>query len=126
MRLPRCVRLTDPVRFREVRREGYSWVHPSLVLCALPNDRPYSRFGISVSRRVGKAVVRNRIKRRLREAVRGLWKEVPPGWDMVFVARSPLQQQRFHQISAAVGEVLQRASLLSEVRAETEKAWIIR
>jgi len=108
------MRLTDPARFQQVRQEGRAWVHPLVVLCVLPNDRPYSRFGISVSRWVGKAVVRNRIKRRLREVVRGLWEDIPPGWDMVFVARPPLRQQSFDQISTAVSEVLQRAGLLSK------------
>ena len=126
MRLRRCVRLTDPARFRQVRLEGRSWVHPLLVLCALPNDWPYSRFGISVSRWVGKAVMRNRTKRRLREAIRGLWKDVSPGWDMVFVARPPLQRQPFDQISVAVREVLQRAGLLSGMRTEAEEELVSR
>jgi len=112
MRLRRCARLADPDRFREVRRRGRSWVHPLLVLCALPNNLPYSRFGISVSRWVGKAVVRNRTRRRLREAIRRLWKGVPPGWDMVFVARPAVNGQPFDAISAAMSEVLQRAGLL--------------
>ncbi len=120
MRLHRCVRLTDPDRFRQVRQEGRSWVHPLLVLCALPNDQPYSRFGISASRWVGKAVVRNRTRRRLREAIREVWQDVAPGWDMVFVARLSLQRQPFDQISAAVRGVLQQAGLLSGMGTEEE------
>jgi ribonuclease P protein component len=122
VRLRRCMRLTSPDRFRQVRQEGRSWVHPLLVLCALPNGQRYSRFGISVSRWVGNAVVRNRTKRRLREAVRGLWSDVPSGWDLVFVARPPLKRQLFDHISRAVSEVLQGAGLLSgkSSRAEEE------
>lgn len=116
MRLRRCMRLADPSRFREIRREGRSWAHPLLVLCVLPNGRPYSRFGISVSRWVGKAVVRNRAKRRLREAIRMLWRGVSPGWDMVFVVRPLSREQRFDRISAAVSNVLQRAGLLIEAK----------
>jgi len=118
VRLRRCIRLADPVRFRQVRQQGRSWAHPLLVLCVLPNERPCSRFGISVSRWVGKAVVRNRTKRRLREAIRALWMYVHPGWDMVFVVRPPLKGQLFDQISAAVSEVLQRAGVLSEMGLE--------
>lgn len=112
------MRLTDPTRFRQVRQQGRSWTHPLLVLCVLPNERPYSRFGISVSRWVGKAVVRNRAKRRLRESIRALWMDVLPGWDMVFVVRPLFKGQLFDQISAAVSEVLRRAGLLSEMRLE--------
>jgi len=118
VRLRQCVHLVNPTRFRQVRQEGRSWVHPLLVLCALPNERPYSRFGISVSRWVGKAVVRNRTKRRLREAIRGLWGTVSPGWDLVFVARPSLRRRPFDQIIAAVRGVLQQAGLLSEMRTE--------
>lgn len=121
MRLRRCTRLADPDRFRQVRQEGCSWVHPLVVLCGLPNGRPYSRLGISVSRWVGKAVVRNRARRRLREAIRELWENVSPGWDMVFVARPPLGRQPFGQICAAVGQVLQEAGLLSGTMSETEQ-----
>jgi ribonuclease P protein component len=117
-RLRRRVRLADSSRFREIRREGRSWAHPLLVLCVLPNGRPYSRFGISVSRWVGKAVVRNRAKRRVREAIRTLWRGVSPGWDMVFVVRPLLRSAGFGHISAAVSEVLQRASLLPEAKEE--------
>jgi len=116
-----CVRLIDPARFRQVRQEGRSWVHPLLVLCALPNERPYSRFGISASRWVGKAVVRNRAKRRLREAIRGLWGGVSPGWDLVFVVRPSLRQRRFEHIVAAVRGVLQQAGLLLRMRTEVEE-----
>lgn len=115
------MRLIDPARFRQVRQEGRSWVHPLLVLCVLPNGRSYSRFGISVSRWVGKAVVRNQTKRRLREAIRELWTDISPGWDVVFVARPPLKGQLFDQTAAAVSEVLQGAGLLCEMAARTEE-----
>ncbi|MEA3346447.1 MAG: ribonuclease P protein component [Chloroflexota bacterium] len=120
MRLRRRMRLTDSDRFQQVREDGRSWVHPLLVLCALPSDLPYSRFGISVSRWVGKAVERNRVKRRLREAIRGLWEGVPAGWDMVFVARPPLKGQPFGRVTGSVSELLRRADLLLEKKGRGE------
>src|SRR4030042_938131 len=53
-------RLRENERFQRVRAEGRSWSHLLLVLCALPNGLEYSRFGLSVSKRVGRAVGRNR------------------------------------------------------------------
>ncbi len=56
-----------------------------LVLKAAPNGLEGNRYGFSVGRRVGIAVVRNRVKRRLREVAR--LARVKAGWDMVFIAR---------------------------------------
>lgn len=52
-----------------------------------PNDLPFCRLGLSVSVRVGNAVVRNAIKRRLREAFRLLQYDLPPGYDLVIIVR---------------------------------------
>jgi ribonuclease P protein component len=85
-----------------------------VVLCALPNELPHSRFGFSVSRRIGSAVQRNRVKRRLREVIRLMQPHIQPGWDMVFIARSPITQADYHEIEAACARLLQRAQLLTE------------
>ncbi|MBI1298250.1 ribonuclease P protein component [bacterium] len=112
--MKRRYRVQENERFQEIRRRGRSYSEHRLVLCALPNDLPYSRFGFSVSRRIGKAVVRNRIKRRIREAVRLRMGQIQSGWDVVFIARNPIRDADFHQIDAACARLLRRASLLEE------------
>jgi ribonuclease P protein component len=52
-----------------------------------PNDLPQCRWGLSVSRRVGTAVRRNRVKRLLRESIRILQHDLPRGYDLVIVVR---------------------------------------
>jgi ribonuclease P protein component len=94
-----------------VRREGQAWRHPLLVLLASPNGRSYSRFGFVTSRRIGKAVVRNRVKRQLREAVRQQLDEVVGGWDCLFIAREPIIQAEYRAVVTAVSQLLRRASL---------------
>lgn len=105
-------RLRSNKQFQQVRREGRSWTHPLLVLCALPNGLGYSRFGFSVSHWVGKAVVRNRAKRLLREATRLRQGDIEKGWDLVFIARHPIREADFKQVDQAVGQLLRRAGLL--------------
>jgi len=85
--MERRYRLTDNEQFQRVKKEGRSWSHVLLVLCALPNELDYSRFGFSVSKRVGKAAVRNRAKRLLRESARARQAAIAPGQDLVFIAR---------------------------------------
>lgn len=91
---------------------GRSYTNELLVLCVLPNHLPYSRFGFSVSSRIGNAVARNRIKRRLREALRLRMDSIEPGWDIVFIARNPIRSADYHQMDAACARLLRRAHLL--------------
>ncbi len=106
-------RLKANADFQHLRRHGHTLHHPLLVISFLPNGLQHSRFGFVVSKRLGKATVRNRIKRRVREAVRLRHRrgEIAQGWDVVFIARRPIREASFRQIDGAVGSLLQRAGL---------------
>ena len=99
-------------RFQEIRKLGRSYTNELLVLCLLPNNLPYSRCGFSVSSRIGNAVHRNRIKRRLREAMRLRMDSIKSGWDLVFVARHPIRSADYQEIDTACARLLRRAHLL--------------
>ena len=68
--MQRRQRLTGSKRFSQIHAEGSSAANRLLVIRYLANDLDCSRFGFLVSKRIGKAAVRNKVKRRLREAVR--------------------------------------------------------
>jgi len=103
-------RLTHPREFAAVYSKGISRVSNLLVLRALPNDLPVSRFGFSVSKRVGGAVVRNRMKRRLREIMPAL--PIKPSWDIVFIVRPVAADVDFATLKKTVEELLTRGGLL--------------
>jgi ribonuclease P protein component len=77
----------------------------------LTNEMEYSRCGLVVSRRVGKAVVRHRVRRRLREILRQL--QIKPGWDIVLIARAAAAAAGYTDIKKEVRALLTEANLLA-------------
>lgn len=110
--MKRQYRLRDQERFRELRQKGATFSHPVVVLSVLPNGKSISRCGFVVSRRIGKAVVRNRTRRRLSEVVRLLWDLIAPGWDMIWIARPPINQAEFSDLEEACVRLLRKAGIL--------------
>jgi ribonuclease P protein component len=103
--------LTRTAQYGLVYDRGSSWVNNLLVVKALPNGLIISRYGFSVSRRVGKAVVRNRVKRLLREILRQI--TLQAGWDIIFIARSPVSRVSYADLEKSVRGLLARAGLLA-------------
>ena len=116
--MERKYRLRLNADFRRVRHKGKSWANHLMVLCALPNDLEHSRFGFAASKRIGKAVVRNRARRRMREAVRLRRALISDGWDLVFIARSAIRHASYAEIAQGVEHLLRRANLYETLNRE--------
>lgn len=86
-RLPARCRLRHATEYRRVFRRRSSVADSVLVVYACPNQLPYSRLGLTVSRKIGGAVCRNRWKRLVREAFRRHRGQMPPGLDLVVLPR---------------------------------------
>ena len=110
MTLKRANRLRKTSDFAAVRKGGRSWADSMLVLNALPNDAQASRFGFAVSKRLGNAVERNRIRRRLKAALASA--DVKCGWDVVVVARQRARYAGYHSLEGSINRLLQRAELI--------------
>lgn len=115
-RRPRRSRLSRSAEFDRVYRQGRSQASRYLVLYAFPRggeDGP--RLGLSVSRKLGGAVDRNRVKRLLREAFAAEEETLPAGYDLVLVARADLRQlaerEGLSGVRSALTELVARAGL---------------
>jgi ribonuclease P protein component len=112
--MKRKYRLRRNSDFRRVRHVGKSNASPLLVLAFLRNNLDHSRFGFVVSKQLGKAVNRNKIKRRVREAVRLRLAQIKPGYDVVYVARRNARQATYQELAQSAEDLLKKANLWVE------------
>ena len=108
--MQRRQRLTGDKRFSPIHVEGSSAANRLLVIRYLANGSDCSRFGFLVNKRIGNAAARNRVKRRLREAVR--LNPVKAGWDALFIARRGAGTAKYQELKEATDNLLRRAKLV--------------
>ena len=110
---PPALRIRRGRDFDRVFRSGGRAADALLAVHALPNGGPHPRLGLAVGRKVGGSVVRNRVKRLLREAWRELLPSVPAGQDYVLAARpglaEPAETRGKDWLVAEIGEILEKA-----------------
>ena len=111
--MKRRLRLRKRIDIERVRRHGKSLAHPLLVLIHHQNGLQNARFGVAAGKKVGGAVVRNRVKRRIRAVLAGAAGEITPGHDLLFIARKPSAAAASHELNAAVKQLIRRAGLLN-------------
>ncbi len=109
MTFPREARLVRRGEFDAVYRAGKRRSSSHFTVFFRANELPQSRFGVSIKKALGGAVVRNRIRRRLREIVRRHRREIPAGWDIVIHPKSAVAKAPFAALTADLLQLLQSA-----------------
>ena len=109
MKFPREARLVRRGEFDAVYRAGRRRTSSHFTVFFRANALPQSRFGVSIKRALGGAVVRNRIRRRLREIVRRHRREIPAGWDIVIHPKIAVAKAPFAELTADLLRLLESA-----------------
>jgi ribonuclease P protein component len=112
--MQRQYRLRHSADFDRVRSEGRLWQHSYLAMTVAPNTLGHNRYGFVASRRLGGAVVRNRVRRMLREIVRLSTPGLKSSFDITFIARNPIVGQPYSKVNAALEDLFGRAGLWQE------------
>ena len=107
--------LSRPQDFAAIQETGTTRSHPLLSARFLRNGLETTRFGFATGRRLGSAVVRNRIRRRLREVLRVMAPSFQPGWDVLIIARPAIVEADHDALVGALHRTLARGGVLGGV-----------
>lgn len=115
--------LRSTADFQKIQLQSRSRAHPLLLLRYRRNGLDRTRYGISTGRRVGSAVVRNAVRRRLRTLLRRLDPMVEPGWDILLVMRPAAAGVTQAELDKALRQLLHAGRMFpTEAPVEGERA----
>ena len=106
-------RLRNETEFAQARAQGRNFSNRYVAIYVLAKDGGRTRIGVAAGRKLGKAHIRNRIKRLLREAVNRRLAELKPGVDIVLVARAASIGRSLDEIASAIDELLTKSRLIT-------------
>ena len=104
--------LSRPQEFAAIQGAGTIKSHPFFSARFLRTDLETTRFGLSTGRRLGGAVVRNRVRRRLREVLRTMAPSIQPGWDVLIIARPAIVEADQDTLVGALRRTLVKGGAL--------------
>lgn len=107
-------RIKKNAEFQTIFKKGKSFANRQFVVYCLYKEEDYYRVGLSVSKKVGNAVVRNRIKRYIRQTFLEIHDQVSPSMDYIIIARNPAAKLDFHETKKSIEHVLKVAKVLNK------------
>ncbi|MFC4558486.1 ribonuclease P protein component [Virgibacillus kekensis] len=108
-------RIKDNEEFQDVLKLGKSFANRQLVIYYVKKpEQVHFRIGISVGKKIGNAVMRNQIKRYLRQAFLELEDKVMPMYDIVVIARQPTKNMNFHEVKKSLIHLLSKERVLKK------------
>jgi ribonuclease P protein component len=104
--------LRSPRDFAAMQASSASRAHPLLIVRTRRNGLEVTRYGLSTGRKLGGAVERNRVRRRLREVLRMVSPRVSTGWDVLVVARPASAAASYDELARAAERLLRTSGIM--------------
>ena len=105
-------RLRSNDDFKEVYKKGKNYWNRNLVLYAMKNDLNCTRIGFSVTKKIGNSVIRNRIRRRMKEICRQNLNNIGVGYDIIFIPKKNVVDMEYRDLNNAILHILKKSNLL--------------
>ena len=100
--------------FQYIYRKGKSYANKYLVMYVLENGTSQNRLGISVSKKVGNSVVRNRARRLMKESYRQIFERLAVGYDIIFIARKTIVNLKCADVKKSIEAATRRSGILKK------------
>ena len=107
-------RLRKNMEFRRVYNGGKSYWNRNLILYVRKNDLENSRIGITITKKIGNAVVRNRIRRRMKEIIRLKLGNIKPGYDLIIIPKKNVQDISYKDLESAMIHIMRISKILKD------------
>ncbi len=111
--LTKQLRMKRNTQFTYVFKKGQAFKGKHLMLIVAPKKYKTAKIGLVVTKKIGKSVVRNRIKRLIRESVRKYVPNLSPAYDLIVVARQGIECATFEEINKTILELLRKSNALT-------------
>ena len=114
-KMKKAFRVKENKEFQDIFKNGKSFANRQLVIYyRKKQDQTHFRVGLSVGRKIGNAVTRNRIKRYLRQAFRELEDQIQSQCDIIIIARKPTKDMAFSEVKSSLIHLLSRERLFKK------------
>ena len=110
--LPKSSIISNKFEFNRVYNKGRSYVNHMMIIHVINSDSVKGKVGFAVGKKIGNAVVRNRIKRLMREAYRISQHEINQNISMILIARKPLADVKSNEVQKAFINLCKKAKIL--------------
>ncbi len=105
-------RLRKNEDFKKVYKYGKNYYNRNLIMYVMKNELENTRIGFTVSKKVGNSVVRNRVKRRIKEIVRRNLRNIKEGYDIILIPKKNVSEINHKELENAIFHIFKLANVL--------------